>query len=150
MNTGPMVILSDQVVVCDRHCEHKKHVEHLDHVLRIQRAVRLVVQLTAKPPTAVTPLIYSCSDLEVLWTTEGGAKDEAFTAAEIAEAESGGNPNALSPTDDRGLWQINASHGSLSTFNPQANAKAAILISDDGTDWEPWTTYVEGSYIDKC
>ena len=47
-------------------------------------------------------------------------------AAEIAMAESGGNPNAISPTDDFGLWQINASNGSLATLNPFQNAKSAI------------------------
>ena len=54
-------------------------------------------------------------------------------AAEIAMAESGGHQYALSPTDDYGYWQINASHGpAMATFNAIGNAKAAIAISDDG------------------
>ena len=71
-------------------------------------------------------------------------------AAEIARAESGGNPNAISPTDDFGLWQINASNGSLATLNPYANARSAIILSHDGTNWGPWTTYHIGAYYGQC
>ena len=72
-------------------------------------------------------------------------------AAEIAMAESGGNQYALSPTDDYGYWQINASHGpAMATFNALGNAKAAIAISDDGRDWNAWTTYTSGAYAGRC
>ena len=82
-----------------------------------------------------------CSGLEALWEAAGGSHAEAFMAAEIAMAESGGNQYALSPTDDYGYWQINVSHGpSMATFNPIGNAKAAIAISHDGRDWGAWTT----------
>jgi LysM repeat protein len=92
-----------------------------------------------------------CSGLEALWEAAGGSHGEAFMAAEIAMAESGGNQYALSPTDDYGYWQINASHGpSMATFNAMGNAKAAIAISDDGHDWDPWTTYVTGAYAGRC
>ncbi len=92
-----------------------------------------------------------CSGLEALWEAAGGTHGEAFMAAEIAMAESGGNQYALSPTDDYGYWQINASHGpSMATFNAMGNAKAAISISDDGHDWDPWTTYVTGAYAGRC
>jgi LysM repeat protein len=92
-----------------------------------------------------------CSGLEALWEAAGGSHAEAFMAAEIAMAESGGNQYALSPTDDYGYWQINASHGpALATFNAIGNAKAAIVISDDGQDWDPWTTYVDGAYAGRC
>jgi LysM repeat protein len=92
-----------------------------------------------------------CSGLEALWEAAGGSHAAAFTAAEIAMAESGGNQYALSPTDDYGYWQINASHGpSMATFNALGNAKAAIAISDDGHDWAPWTTYVDGAYAGRC
>ena len=93
---------------------------------------------------------YSCSALEQLWDEAGGNRAEAFTAAEIAMAESGGNPNAISPTDDFGLWQINGVHGSLATLNPFGNARAAIIVSDDGRNWSPWTTYTSGRYFGQC
>ena len=86
-----------------------------------------------------------CSGLEALWEAAGGSHAEAFMAAEIAMAESGGRQYALSPTNDYGYWQINGSHGPAeATFNPIGNAKAAIAISGDGTNWSPWTTYVTG------
>ena len=93
----------------------------------------------------------NCSGLEALWEAAGGSHTEAFMAAEIAEAESGGNQYALSPTNDYGYWQINGSHGpAMATFNAMGNAKAAIAISDDGCDWDPWTTYTSGAYAGRC
>ena len=92
-----------------------------------------------------------CAGLEALWEAAGGSHSEAFMAAEIAMAESGGRQYAYSPTNDYGYWQINGSHGpALATFNPVGNAKAAIAISSNGRDWYPWTTYVTGAYQGRC
>ena len=92
-----------------------------------------------------------CSGLEALWEAAGGSPGEAFMAAEIAMAESGGRQYALSPTNDYGYWQINGSHGPAeATFNPIGNARAAIAISGNGRDWYPWTTYVTGAYHGRC
>ena len=91
-----------------------------------------------------------CSELEELWEAAGGSQGEAFTAAEIAMAESGGNQYATGTVGERGYWQINPNHGSLSTYEPMGNAKAAVIISADGTNWTPWTTYTSGLYIDRC
>lgn len=93
---------------------------------------------------------YSCTGLEALWGQAGGNPAAAFTAAEIAMAESGGNPDAISPTDDFGLWQVNGSHGALATLNPYGNARAAVLISGNGTNWGPWATFTSGAYSGKC
>jgi LysM repeat protein len=93
---------------------------------------------------------YSCSGLEQLWEQAGGNATDAFIAAEIAMAESGGNPNAISPTDDYGLWQINASNGALATLNPLQNARSAVTLSDNGANWAPWTTYQSGAYYGRC
>jgi len=92
----------------------------------------------------------SCSGLEQLWDSAGGNPAHAFMAAEIAMAESGGNQYALSPTDDYGYWQINASNGSLATFNAYGNARSAIILSGNGTNWSPWTTYTSGAYVGRC
>jgi hypothetical protein len=92
----------------------------------------------------------SCSGLEQLWTSAGGNPADAFMAAEIAMAESGGDQYALSPTDDYGYWQINASNGALATYNAYGNARSAIILSDDGTNWNPWTTYRTGAYEGRC
>jgi LysM repeat protein len=92
-----------------------------------------------------------CSGLEALWEAAGGSHAEAFMAAEIAMAESGGGQYAYSPTNDYGYWQINGSHGpAQATFNPMGNARAAIAISSNGHNWRPWTTYVTGAYRGRC
>jgi nucleoid-associated protein YgaU len=92
----------------------------------------------------------SCSGLELLWEAAGGNPADAFIAAEIAMAESGGNQFAHSPTADFGYWQINVSHGALATYDAYGNARAAITVSHDGTDWYPWTTYTSGAYVGRC
>jgi hypothetical protein len=110
-----------------------------------------VVQPVQPPPPIITYAgDYSCSQLENLWREAGGNPDKSFTAAEIAVAESGGRADAISPTDDFGLWQINGSWGSLASLVPLVNARAAVTISHDGTDWNPWTTYITGAYIGRC
>jgi LysM repeat protein len=91
-----------------------------------------------------------CSGLEQLWDAAGGNPSHAFMAAEIAMAESGGDQYALSPTDDFGYWQINASNGSLATYSALGNARSAIILSDNGTNWSPWTTYTAGLYVGRC
>jgi hypothetical protein len=95
-----------------------------------------------------------CSQLETLWEAAGGSPSAAFTAAEIATAESSGRENATlvdgNGTTDRGYWQVNSVHGSLSTYDPMGNARAAVEISDDGTNWSPWTTYRTGAYAGQC
>jgi hypothetical protein len=104
-------------------------------------------------PTYVPPAVYgyySCPMLEHLWISVGGNPSAAFVAAEIATAESGGRPGAISPTNDYGLWQINGSHGALASLDPIANAKAAVLISGNGSNWSPWTTFVSGAYVGRC
>jgi len=91
-----------------------------------------------------------CSGLERLWEAAGGSPAHAFIAAEIAMAESGGNQYAHSPTNDFGYWQINGSNGALATYDAFGNARAAIILSQNGTDWGPWTTYTSGAYAGRC
>jgi Lysozyme like domain len=96
----------------------------------------------------------SCSGLEALWESAGGSRAAAFTAAEIAMAESGGRQDATlvnaNGTTDRGYWQINSVHGALSTYGAAGNARAAVAISADGADWSPWVTWQTGAYAGKC
>lgn len=112
-----------------------------------------VTSAASPPPQAaeVTSSGYfGCAALEALWDGAGGNPADAFLAAEVAMAESGGDPNAFSPTDDRGLWQVNASNGALSTFSPSGSAHAAVVLSDDGTNWSAWTTYRDGLEVGRC
>lgn len=91
-----------------------------------------------------------CSSLEELWEEGGGSPAQAVTAASIAMAESSGQQFATGAAGERGYWQINPDHGSLSTYDPLGNAKAAVIISDDGTNWTPWTTFTSGAYLGRC
>lgn len=92
----------------------------------------------------------SYGQLEQLWVDAGGNPKFKAIAAAIAMAESGGVINAVNHntngSTDRGLWQINSVHGSQSTFNELANARAAVAISNNGTNWTPWVTFNTGAY----
>jgi LysM repeat protein len=91
-----------------------------------------------------------CAGLEELWEEAGGSAAQAVMAASIAMAESSGQQYATGAAGERGYWQINPDHGSLSTYDPLGNAKAAVIISGNGTDWTPWTTYTSGAYQGRC
>lgn len=92
----------------------------------------------------------SCSGLESLWQAAGGSPGAAFTAAEIAMAESGGQQYATGAAGEEGYWQINPVNGDLATYNAYGNARSAIILSDDGVNWSPWTTFTSGAYIGRC
>jgi Lysozyme like domain len=96
----------------------------------------------------------SCNFLENLWEINGGSSSSAFMAAEIAMAESDGNQYATdydtNGTVDRGYWQINSAFGSESTFDADGNAKSAVIISRNGTNWSPWVTFHNGTYAGQC
>jgi len=70
---------------------------------------------------------------------------EIENALSIMSAESGGNPDAISPTKDLGLMQINAVHadrvgGDLSRlFDPEVNLRVAYEIWSEQS-WHPWST----------
>jgi hypothetical protein len=91
-----------------------------------------------------------CSGLETLWINAGGNPGAAFIAAEIAMAESGGQQYATGPAGEEGYWQINPVNGSLATYDAYGNARSAIVLSLNGTDWSAWTTYTSGAYLGRC
>jgi hypothetical protein len=75
------------------------------------------------------------------------------TAAAVCTCESGGNPNARALTayeDSRGLWQVNLlahpQYASVDLYDPAVNVQAALAISSNGTNWQPWSTYTNGCY----
>jgi Tfp pilus assembly protein FimV len=110
---------------------------------------------TPATPTALTTTstlsgTLSCHGLEELWEEAGGSHAEAFMAAEIAMAESSGRQFATGGVGERGYWQINPNHGALSTYDPLGNAKAAVIISSNGTNWSPWTTFTSGAFHGRC
>jgi hypothetical protein len=92
-----------------------------------------------------------CHGLEQLWESVGGRHAAAVTAASIAMAESGGNQYATGPFGERGYWQINPVNGpTLSTYHARGNAHAALVMSHNGRNWSPWTTYTDGAYRGRC
>lgn len=104
---------------------------------------------SGNPPSGAQGRL-SYGQLEQLWVDAGGNPKFKAIAAAIAMAESGGVINAVNHntngSTDRGLWQINSVHGSQSTFNELANARAAVAISSNGTNWSPWVTFQTGAY----
>jgi LysM repeat protein len=105
---------------------------------------------TALTMSATPSGTLNCPGLEELWEDAGGSHTEAVMAASIAMAESGGQQFATGAAGERGYWQIHPDHGSLSTYDPLGNAKAAVTISGDGTNWNPWTTFTSGAYHGRC
>ena len=96
-------------------------------------------------------MIYSFGQLEQLWRQAGGPRRAAPVMAAIARAESGGNPHAQHVNSDgsvdRGLWQINSSHGysPASSFNPLDNARQAVSIYHS-QGLRAWTTFSNGAF----
>ena len=92
----------------------------------------------------------SCGGLEALWRSAGGAPRAEVTAASIAMAESGGRQYATGAAGERGYWQINPVNGALSTYSAYGNARSAVIMSRNGTNWYPWTTWVDRAYAGRC
>ena len=101
----------------------------------------------------------SYAQLKGVWLTAAKGTKYATNAwaslmAAIAEAESGGNPQAVNPTDNNGtqtswgLWQIsNGTHSQVSSSwaDPTENARLAIQkLDSQGLD--AWGTYTSGAY----
>lgn len=92
---------------------------------------------------------------------KAGFTDESLVVAvSIALAESGGNTTARNvngPTSgcpngstDKGLWQINdCYHNEVSELcadTPSCAAQQAYKISNNGTNFHPWSTFLNGAY----
>lgn len=93
----------------------------------------------------------SFADRENLWIQAGGNPAAAAIAAAVSMAENTeGDPNVISGTNDVGLWQINMDahpqYGLTWLQNPLNNARAAVEISNNGSNWNPWTVYKSNAY----
>jgi hypothetical protein len=80
--------------------------------------------------------------VENAWIQAGGSPQVAAMAAAVADAESGLNPNATRTNPDGtigvGLWLLPANGSPPGSTDPLANARAAIQLSQGGTDWTQW------------
>jgi len=113
-------------------------------------AIRRLVPLSTSGTTNGSGAVYTYAQLEGVWIQAGGSAQAAPMAAAIAMAESGGNAAASNANSnssiDRGLWQINSSHGTQSSFDVMTNARAAVAISNNGQSWRAWcTAYSDGA-----
>lgn len=105
----------------------------------------------------------STDELKRLWVQAGGNPAAASTAAAVAYAESSGNPGAMGDIKLQtstwgpsvGLWQIrslNAQRGrggqrdAGANTDPLTNARNAVAISNNGTNFGPWSTFKSGAY----
>lgn len=88
----------------------------------------------------------SIRQLYQLWIEAGGNPKYAVPAISVAEAESSGNVDAHSPSDDWGVWQINGSNfarfgvNSRTVLDPLTNARIAVSMSGGGQNWAAWCT----------
>jgi len=57
---------------------------------------------------------------------------------------------ATGTVGERGYWQINPVNGALSTYGALGNAHAAVVMSGNGANWSPWTTFTSGAYAGRC
>jgi len=80
--------------------------------------------------------------VENTWLQAGGSPQAAAMAAAVADASSGLNPNAQRTNPDGtvsiGLWLIPKNGVPPGSTDPIANARAAIHLSQNGTDWSQW------------
>ena len=89
---------------------------------------------------------------EIAWLVRNAGGSDP-TAVAVALAESGGNTAALHAdigSYDRGLWQINSKyHPEVSdscAFSATCSTTAAKTISNNWTDFSPWSSYTFGGY----
>jgi hypothetical protein len=94
--------------------------------------------MAAKPkPKAMTK-----DQVKNIWIQAGGNPQAAAMAAAIADASSGFNPNATFTNPDGsvgvGLWLIDKNGMPPGSTDPLANARAAVQLSNNGTNWKNW------------
>jgi len=91
-------------------------------------------------PVATKDLTYG--DTENAWIQAGGNPQAAAMAAAVADASSGFDPNITRTNPDGtvsvGLWLIPKNGQPPGSTDPVANARAAVQLSGNGTDWSQW------------
>jgi hypothetical protein len=97
----------------------------------------------ASPDSNTGPLTgLTFAQVENYWIQAGGSPQSASMAAAVADAESGLNAAANRTNPDGtigvGLWLIPQNGTPPGSTDPLANARAAIQLSQNGTDWTQW------------
>jgi soluble lytic murein transglycosylase-like protein len=108
----------------------------------LQSKLEAKAQEKARLASIITSYPAGCDLYRPLVASYGWPVDQAM---KIMSAESGCNPNALSATQDRGLFQINQCHkakvgGDLALlYDPKTNVEVAYGIWK-AQGWQPWST----------
>ena len=97
---------------------------------------------TTNPSKPVPTKDMTYGEVENAWIQAGGNPQAAAMAAAVADASSGLNP-AVSRTNPDGttsvgLWLIPKNGTPPGTTDPVANARAAVQLSNNGSDWQQW------------
>lgn len=105
------------------------------------------VQQTMDPTTGQSPNSNQGTGLtfdqvENYWIQAGGNPQAAAMAAAVADAESGLNAGAQRTNPDGtvgvGLWLLPQNGTPPGSTDPLASARAAVQLSQNGTDWTQW------------
>lgn len=96
-------------------------------------------------PLHCGPPTHTIAQIAHAWTANGGDPSQVIVAVAVSLAEScGGDQYAVSPSCAIGLWQILYSHLDNSglpleaLYDENVNARFAVQISHNGTDWGAW------------
>lgn len=99
-------------------------------------------QTGATPPTNPGVAGLTFDQVENYWIQAGGNPQSAAMAAAVADAESGLNPQAQRTNPDGttgiGLWLLPQNGTPPGSTDPLASARAAVQLSQNGTDWTQW------------
>ncbi len=101
------------------------------------------------PEMAADAVVAAGSYVEAAYVSSCRAYDSVFRqytwnvsmAEAICQAESGGNPNAVGPTNDYGLMQLH----NMAILDPSQNIAAAYR-KYQLQGWNAWTSYKTGAY----
>ena len=114
----------------------------------------LTIQPDAPTPyETITVQPVEWSHAELVRLVEDTFPEAPDTAVRIVNCESRFNPNAVSPTDDHGLFQINrvhfrqggVAHGvGAAIYDPVVNSQVARAVYDEAGGFTPWTCYWKG------
>lgn len=142
--------------------QHKTPINNLGQTAAITKPAGQVHPQVTAPAQVVKPAVTLATQTAQVQTVAQGCDSyrkvfdsyawNVNTAIAICKAESNGNTNAISPSQDRGLMQINAIHADMvnynlnALYNPVTNISVAyrVYLSQG---WYGWTTYKDGQYL---
>ena len=105
-------------------------------------SVQTVDPITGQSPGSNQGTGLTFAQVKNYWIQAGGNPQAADMAAAVADAESGLNGAATRTNPDGsvgiGLWLIPQNGTPPGSTDPLANARAAVQLSQNGTDWTQW------------